>query len=293
MNRHRAVAWLAAGAACLLMSLSMTAAASAATVAPTAPCASARQSDPPADGVTDEVRWRLLEAATVDVLREQLYFGDAIRARLEDKASIADAVKLAAPRIGWSDAEARAAIKRMDSKAARTSLATLVPEVDDPKVVRLVIRADLLRACAPLSSEAHMNTKARDAAVAAAIKLLRKQMPLPGDAHVWGKVDTELDRKIRSLVASRAPREQFRPWCELAAWTLLAQSLNDRALGIAQASTKWIADANQPVSADLLAVRALSLKAQKNADAKAASAELAALKGAPADLVERVGLATR
>lgn len=253
------------------------------------PAASAVLADPPAEAMPPEVRWRLFEAAVVDALRQEHYFGDAIRARLEQKASLGEEARRAARTIGWSDAEGRAAIKRLDAREGRASLATLVPSSDDPVIVRQVILDDLLRAIAPAGNASRITPKSHEHAVAAAIKLLHQQMPLPGDAAIWGKVDTELDRKIRSLLASRAPREQMRTWCEFAAWTMLAQGLNERALGVAEASAKWIADAKQPASVELAAVQTLALVAlDRKAEAKSALAVLEALQGAPPPLLARV-----
>lgn len=241
------------------------------------------------DALPPEVRWRILEAAVVDALRRELYFSDAIRARLDQKQSLRDFVMRAAGEVGWSEAEAKDALPRIDAPAGRTSLASLLPEQDDPEVVGDLVRLDLLRAAAPLAEETRPGQPARDRTIAAAKRLLKEHLKLPGGAQIWGKVDDELDRKIRGIVASRMPRSQYRRWCELAGWLMLAQDLDTRALGMANESVKWMAETKQPASLDFAAVRIIALRRLGRSDeAKAAAAAFVALPQCPADLRDRV-----
>jgi len=265
-----------------------------ASTAPDAPApdAPAPEVPAPADLPADlppEVRQRIIEAAVIESLRDDLYFSDAIRERLGMPGSIRIEVRRAAARLHLDDAETRAAIARADSKEGRDSLATLLPDRDDAEVVRRVVHRDLLRASAPQQRESRMDEHARKRLVTAAVRLLVEQMEIPGDRAIWGKVDDELDRKIRLIVASRAPRPERRLWCELAAWTLLVQGLDERSLGVATESAKWLANASQPPSAEMAAVRVLSLRSLGlSLDAKRALAEDPALKLANADLLERL-----
>jgi len=246
------------------------------------------------DALPPEVRRRLLEAAVIDELLHELYFVGVIRARLDDSASLGEQVRRAARAIGLKDTELPAAIVTLDSGDGRASLATLVPEHDDADQLRVIVRDDLIRIAAPLPNEPAIDDAARQRAIDAGKQLLRAAMNMPGGTVVWGKVDVEVDGKIRSIVASRAPRTQYRPWCELAAWVLIAQGLNERALGVTEKSSKWIADAGQTASTDFAAVQVLALKGLGRAgESKLAAKQFPLTEAASADLRARIDHATR
>lgn len=267
---------------------------------PGAPAGNASKRPPPGGGapagsppVDAASRDSEVEVAVLEALSAELHFVDAIRARLDDREPLAAYVRGAAKTLELTDAERSAQIRRLDSAAGRARLKSVVPESDDLDQLRVQIREDLLRIVAPLPKEPAIDAKSKARMTAAAIRLLRKGMPLPGDEKIWSTKDVELGLKIESLVASRAPRPQFRAWGEFAAWTLLAQGLHERALGVSNASQKWIVDAMQPPSAELVAVRAISLAAaRKMEDAKASAAELEALPDAPVELKTRVRATT-
>lgn len=249
-------------------------------------------SEPPVELPADlppEVRSRIIEAAVIEALRNDLYFSDAIRMRLAAPGSIRLEVRRAAAALALDDAETRETVKRADSPEGRASLVSLLPEHDDPDALRTLMRRDLLRLVAPAQGESRLSDHASKVLIASAVRLLVERMDLPGGRAIWGKVDDEVDRKIRSIIASRAPRPERRAWCEFAAWTLLGQGLDERSLGVAVKCAEWIANADQPPSVDLAAVRALSLHSMGlTQEAARLFAEDPALAGAPAELRERL-----
>jgi len=226
---------------------------------PSAPPAPSGDS-PLSPDLAPEVRQRIIEAAIVEVMRNGLYFSDRIRERLDRDDSLRDYAASAASELKLDRGETQMAIARADSTEGRESLRSLLPERDDAEAIRRLVRRDLLRAAAPLDGETPLGDDATTRAVDAAKRLLVEQMQVPGGTAIWGKVDREVDRKIRLIVASRAPRPERRAWCELAAWTMLVQGLDDRAVGIAEESTKWLSESGRPASADMAVVSILAQK---------------------------------
>ena len=276
---------------------------------PPSPPASAPGQDPQAEQAARQAR---VEEQLLLVLRERLYFAEAVEGRLKDHTSLAAETREAARRAGLPPDAAAAEVRRLDGAAARSSLAARVP-ADDDDSIRLLVRADLIRDAAPLPGEKARGREAQAATLAAARKLLRTHMSITGGDAIYGKVDTELARKVCSVVASRAPRPERRPWCELAVWTLLAGGQAERAAEMASACERWIRDADAArarppgdakrpeapapaasASEDLAAAEALADHASgRSADAVAAAARLRALGGSnsqadPLRLQERV-----